>query len=100
MGKVIVTCECTCWKDGQNADGSFPMFLTDETKAVYWWRKLRARARDGARRVNNELVVDPPHVRSTNGWEVRSRLEPLKELSDYSLYLGVHLDGRHILTVK
>lgn len=79
---MVITCVCTCKPPEEEtfADGSQASFYSDETKAVWMWRKLKAKAIAGSQRVrDNEL---------------------LPNLKDYNLYFGVHLNGEHILTVK
>jgi hypothetical protein len=96
----IVTCPCSCRPDETYADGTSPLFFTDGAKAAYWWKKLIRKRDQGMARANSELVVEMSYMPSLNDWEPLSRREPLPELSDYGFYVGVHLDGEHILSVK
>lgn len=96
---MIHAVECSCTLDTVYADGSKPSFYTDATKATYMWKKLRAKMLVGRGKADRELVVDPPYVQSTNGWEVRSRAEP-RPLKEYDLYYGVHLNGLHVISIK
>jgi len=76
---TFITVECSCKPDLEYADGNKPSYYIDEKKAAYMYNKLRSKAR-----------IDHTKVQAGDP----------RELKEFNMYFGVHLNGGHIISIK